>query len=431
MKRIANICILIVSIGLTACQSKRENIVLYNSSITIAMRLNEIGMTLSNEGMTKLKNYFETKDSLAQIAMIQGESLNNIAKWYYPSVDTLALLLTPLERNDFILATKGKSGIQDYRPYTSELRRYVLYREKLSLSSKQIKDLLIQSDSIEYLVKDKNTKPQELEKKVLTSLLESKQIKEYYVYKNESATTTEVKGLLKQLKDNNLYTSPVDSAKIYEQLYTYKLEQKVNWEYLRYIEATNDHIKRDEARLWAYRPLPIIQLETCQPAYNNRVLDIVCKREKIGLPADIVEALLTSYSQLLQDEYKHKYETPTYDESYNRRNQENKSICQIVPHPLLDKYFGIIILNNAKEQVQKDWEILLDYDLAIPTDSMKVTKELLNYETCLAIANQWIEVDNSREHQFTKSDIVNGKPQLLKQLDSEKRKRRNEKIVKF
>lgn len=431
MKRIT-ICILIIITALAiSCQSKKKNAVLYHSPVTIAMRLNEIDMALSDESMTKLTNFFERNDSLAQLALTQGKSLEEISKWYYPTVDSLASLLPPLERNDFILADKGKSGIQNYRPFTSELRRYVLYREKLALTSKQIESLLVQCDSIELLAINKDTKAEELEKNVLTTSLDSKQIKEYYIQKNEPIAEREAKELLKQMKKNDLYTVATDSANIYQQVYAYKLEQKANWEYLRYTGATSDSVKQDEARLWAYRPLPIIRLETCQPSSSNKMLDITCKREKLGLAENMTESLLTSYSQLLQEEYKHKYKVSHSNEKYNRREQENKSICRIIPSSLLEKYFRIIIYDNVKKQVEKDWDILLDYDLVNSTDSSKVIKELTDYETRLAVANQWISVEKSRKNQFTKSDIINGKPQLLKQLDIEKQKRKNKKIVKF
>ena len=175
----------------------------------------------------------------------------------------------------------------------------------------------------------------------------------------------------------------------------------------------------------------MIRLETCAASFNNKMLDIVCKRKQLGLPVHIVDALLTSYSNLLQEEYRHKYEMYVPNKEFSRKEQENRCICQIVPSSFLDEYFKIIINDNVKKQVEKDWNVLLDYELVKSADSVKVMKELSNYETRLAIANQWIGVDKSRKNQFAKSDIVNGKPQLLKQLDIEKRKRRNEKIVKF
>ena len=69
------------------------------------------------------------------------------------------------------------------------------------------------------------------------------------------------------------------------------------------------------------------------------MLDIVCKREKLGLAENMTQSLLTSYSQLLQEEYKHKYKVSHSNEKYNRREQENKSICRIIPSSLLEKYF--------------------------------------------------------------------------------------------
>ena len=182
MKRITKICIfIIITVLAISCQSKKKDAVLYNSPVTIAMRLNEIDIDLSEESMTKLVSFFKRNDSLALLALTQGKSLEEISKWYYPTVDSLASMFPPLERNDFILANKGKSGIQDYRPFTSKLRQYVLYREKLALTSKQIESLLIRCDSIECLAKNKDTKVEELERKALTTSRELKQIKEYYI----------------------------------------------------------------------------------------------------------------------------------------------------------------------------------------------------------------------------------------------------------
>ena len=143
----------------------------------------------------------------------------------------------------------------------------------------------------------------------------------------------------------------------------------------------------------------------------------------------MAEALLRSYSLLLQEEYKHKYEVP--DDTYRRWEEENKYICQLVPRQFLDKYFKIIICDNVKIQVQKDWEILQEYNLVKSADSVRIVNKLLDYEMRLSIADKWVSVNNSRENQFTKSDIINAKPQLLKQLDNEKKRRKNETIVKF
>lgn len=425
------ICICLVAVMLASCQSGKRSKVIYDSPIAIGMRLNEIDMQLSEENLLKLETFLLKNDSLAADALSQGHSLDEIAEWYYPSVDTLALLLPPLERNDFILASKGRSGINNERAYTSELRRYIQYRKELALTSEQLEYLLVQCDSVEYVARSKRDKVQEMERKVLTSMLNSEQMKKFYIQKNETAAARETEDMLKQMKEKNLYTSVSDSITIYNQLYAYKLEQKANWEYLRYVEATMDSIRQNEARLWAYRPLPMIRLETCAPSFNNKMLDIVCKRKKLGLPVYIVDALLTSYSNLLQEEYRHKYEMYVPNKEFSRKEQENRCICQIVPSSFLDEYFKIIINDNVKKQVEKDWNVLLDYELVKSADSVKVMKELSNYETRLAIANQWIGVDKSRKNQFTKSDIINGKPQLLKQLDIEKRKRKNEKIVKF
>ncbi len=427
MKHIVCTCLLIIA--LASCQSKDKNVALYNSPATIALRLNEINMSLSEESITKLKSFLLRTDSLAEHALAQGKSLDEIASWYYPSVDTLAALLSPLERNDFILAPKGKSNIANNRAYTSELRWYVFYRTKLSLSTDQISQLLQQSDSIELLFGTKDYVPKEVEKKSLMSLLTEKQIKAYYMYKNCEAAEKRSYELLGQLRKQKLYPSASDSIRVCRQLYVYELDRKTTLEYFSYIGA-KDSIKQCEARFYAFRPFPLIQLETCQSSSNNRLLDIVCKQKKIGLSNQTVKALLASYSQLLQDEYLHKYQKKSTEE-FNRKNLENISICRIAPLELLEKYFNLISLDKVNNQVQKSLDILKDYDLVQVTDSTKIAGELTNYEMHLAIANQWISINNSRKNQFMKSDIINNKPEILKLLDQRKQKEKKERIVKF
>lgn len=102
MKRITNICIfIIITVLAISCQSKKTDAVLYNSPATIAMRLNEFDIDLSEESMTKLVNFFKRNDSLAQLALTQGKSLEEISKWYYPTVDSLASLLPPFRTKRF------------------------------------------------------------------------------------------------------------------------------------------------------------------------------------------------------------------------------------------------------------------------------------------------------------------------------------------
>ncbi len=433
MKRvIGNIYVLTIVLIFAACQSKTKNAVLYNCPVSIAMQLHEIDISLSEESLMKLNAFFIRNDSMAQVALSQGESLDNIAKWYYPAVDTLSSMLLPLERNDFILAAKGRSYIRDNRNYTTLLRQYILQRNVLHLSQRQIDLLLEQSDSIEASVARKEDYVAfEVERKLLASLLTEKQIKEFYVQKNQENATNETIKKWKQLKEHELYISADDSVKICKLLFNYILDQKVSWEYLRFIEANNDSIRQDEARLWAYRPFPMIQLEACGSSYNNRMLDIVCKREKIGLSEQTAKALLVSYSQLLQEEYKSKYDKKATDEKFDWWKKENRKICEIVPPKLLEEYFKTITQDYIKGQAQKSWEELIECGLVQAKDSAKVMNELVDYETRLEVASQWTRLDNSRKNEFTRADIINSKPQLLKRLDLEKEKKWKRQIVKF
>ena len=74
---------------------------------------------------------------------------------------------------------------------------------------------------------------------------------------------------------------------------------------------------------------------------------------------------------------------------------------------------------------------MLQYEFAQKLDSVRTLKELEDYEMRLAIANQWIGLEQSRTNLFAKEDILCSKPKCLMLKEQWKQKKKEESIIKF
>ena len=138
MKLISTFIVIVLLYG---CQSKEQSVVISQNSISIAMQIYAISskISLSDESIINLRTFFQENDSLAEMELKKGKSLDEIARRYCPSINTIASLLNTLEGNDYMFYQKN-NGPQ--LPYISDLRTVVKYRQELNLSHVQIEQLL-------------------------------------------------------------------------------------------------------------------------------------------------------------------------------------------------------------------------------------------------------------------------------------------------
>ena len=78
----------IVIVLLSGCQSKEQSVVISQNSISIAMQIYAISskISLSDESIMNLRTFFQENDSLAEMELKKGKSLDEIARWYCPSI---------------------------------------------------------------------------------------------------------------------------------------------------------------------------------------------------------------------------------------------------------------------------------------------------------------------------------------------------------
>lgn len=106
-------------------------------------------------------------------------------------------------------------------------------------------------------------------------------------------------------------------------------------------------------------------------------------------------------------------------------------MINVVTHQQLEDYFKFVSQKRADEQAQRYWDELKNYDFIRKKDSVQVVSELADYELRLAVAEQWISLDNSRKHLFAREDVVNGKPEILKKKEEWDKKEKERKMVRF
>lgn len=86
--------------------------------------------------------------------------------------------------------------------------------------------------------------------------------------------------------------------------------------------------------------------------------------------------------------------------------------------------YRIYFEKSNKDEVDaitmKNWEEIKSLGLANGMDSVKVTKELLNYEMDARFAGNQVFIENSLKSVFARQDLVNNKPAILRELEKAK-----------
>ena len=382
----------IVIVLLSGCQSKEQSVVISQNSISIAMQIYAISskISLSDESIMNLRTFFQENDSLAEMELKKGKSLDEIARWYCPSINTIASLLTPLEGNDYMFYQKN-NGPQ--LPYISDLRTVVKYRQELNLSHVQIEQLLHHSEEIEKRFGVQDYKHDSMEKQYLAEILSETQYKAFFIIRKTRQAEKIAAQQWKQIQVHQLCSTTCDSLAIIKQLYEFEREKSGILEYMS-SRGDNKGYDKERDRLNAHKPLLLLKLETIESFSHNKLLDIICKREVTKL-------------------------------------SEGKCLINVVTHQQLEDYFKFVSQKRADEQAQRYWDELKNYDFIRKKDSVQVVSELADYELRLAVAEQWISLDNSRKHLFAREDVVNGKPEILKKKEEWDKKEKERKMVRF
>lgn len=419
---------IVLALCLASCQRK-SNLAIYNSPAAIAARIYEINkeIPLSPKTQARLASLFIRNDSLANVALQRGDSLAIIISEFYDlNSDTITALLTPEERSNYLLAFPQKN-----KKYVSNLRNVIRYKEILELSNQQVGQLLSASEEIEKFYGTKKYHHEDAEKKFMKDILSEQKQKRFYIERNVPAVKQWTSEQIEKCKKTGCFSFPQDSIRLYSLFYNYELNKRGTLDFIN--NTDSEKYQKEQDRFNAYKPIDLVRLDVYSKSFfHSRLLDIICKRQEGGISERQVEILLDGYTQIKQDEYASKYENKTDGlKKFDSRKLESECIIKNISSSQLDKYFKFISQEGAEKRAKKHWEDMLQYEFAQKLDSVRTLKELEDYEMRLAIANQWIGLEQSRTNLFAKEDILCSKPKCLMLKEQWKQKKKEESIIKF
>lgn len=411
---------------LTSCQRKSP---IHKSPASIAMKIYEINkrVPLSPETQARLATFFIHNDSLANVALQRGDSIANIISTYYDlNFDTISTLLNSEERNNYLLAFTPKK-----EKYVSNLRHVIRHKKVLELSKQQIERLLTASKKIEESFETKQGHYKDDEKKFMKSILSKEQQRKFYIEQNVAAVRRWTLEQIAQCQKIECFRFPQDSTRLYSLFFDYELNKRGTLDYLS--NTDSKELQKEKDRLNAYKPMELVKLEVyTKKSFYSKLLDLICKRKEAGISERQINALLNEYIKIKQIIYISTNEKQSKQSlNFDSKELENKSIFKNISTSQLDKYFHFICQEGVKKRARKHWEDIQQYDFSHKLDSIQTLKELENYEMRLAIANQWISLEQSRKNLFAKEDILCSKPKCLMLEEQWKKKKKEESIIKF
>lgn len=374
---------------------------------------------ISIESQQQLGRYFSIQDSLASDALREGMSPDKLVDFYSDNSSVLKELLSDLEFNDYLIVKRDQ-------PKISELREIVKLREDLRLKDSQIQVLLKKIDFIE------NPENKENKMKVnfhfVDSLLSKNTHMLFYKLQNEEnarkATEKHINDLLK-----NEFIHQEDSLREAEIIHLFELNRLATNEYWK--SSGNDHeYKKNDSIFNENQPESLHKLNRYKAIpwwiIGKSFLD---NKKEIGLSMNQITSIIDIAHIVLQEIERRK--EIKFTEDFNNRSYEYSLLLDVVTREQMDKYLLISKNRDSKDIVKRYMPDLEKYNLVDEQNKKDVENQLFKYSLRLQIAREWTTIDNSKENLLRERNITDNKPAILKELDEEKRKERESRIVRF
>ncbi|MEO6524616.1 MAG: hypothetical protein ABIN91_23225 [Mucilaginibacter sp.] len=434
-------------------------------------------VSISAQKQLLLADSFKQQDSLADAALTKGLSAAEVSKNYQNTQEIYSRILSPLELKDYLdadnylldalsKAVKYRKELNLNAEQTADLLKVEQTKKQLTDNSGFDAKKFENSNLIRIL--DKKYKPFLLIKNRDRAIHETeenwKQLKKLNLTKglDSASVTGQMKGyinnryaeleyafdtgnqekvnalqrkldaekpkiLLKlkaskstadnwaQLKKFNL-TQNLDSANVCSQNFDYELAKLITIDKFpkNFSRQQTDSVLR---KLQMSEPVILLKLD----AYNGRLpgslfADVVKYRTQITLLDNQIDTLVTkviALEQLKIDNKAHQI----FDNS-NIKEFEVKNLLKVLSPRQYDFYLYYKVGDRARTQAYKDWEKLKEMKLTEGLDSIKVNKEILEYEHRLYVAKERVFNEKSRENSFRLQQIENSKPSILQDLQT-------------
>ncbi|MBB6235544.1 hypothetical protein HDC90_000141 [Pedobacter sp. AK013] len=296
----------------------------------------------------------------------------------------------------------------------SKLTILFRYEQQLNLTKEQIADLKTQVMRLDSLKTVSNPDTNKFIKEQLVGILNPRQYQEWgqIVRMAEASYWTKLNWQL--LKESGLVQN-TDSAKLYLQNFRYEINKASALE--RAVKSKPEYAGLIRDSILTIRPLILLKLD----AYRNRLpkwspfVNVFMFRKELDLRDDQIDSLISQFNKVqiikLFNKVSHQY-----DNAYFKKT-EFERILNILGIEKIERYLFVKAQNQVMDKSKADWQSLQKYGLSKGLDSVKVFKEIQEYELKLLIAQERLALNNTQKNVFDKKDIEDNRPRILKDLE--------------
>ncbi|MBS7256359.1 hypothetical protein [Flavobacterium branchiicola] len=363
-------------------------------------------VNISDEKQLKIAENFKKIDSIANNRLVNGEPVEQFKPYYAVTKSFLSSILSTEELNRFEYQ-KDK----DNRFLTA-----LAFSKELKLEKDQISKIQKVTDSIYYQPKKSPKETIQFYNQKLNSIL----VKEQYL------------ALMRQIyKEQAMEDAAADWDRI--------VKLKIN---------TSGKEKEELRAIANYELNKNSILDKKADLYTKKEKDLLAKKVALMEPSLLIRANILSdgnyaenkYSSVLQYESQLRLSAAQIDslvlnyvtfEKVKIENKANKAntkpikkaapeydkIAQILNSEQVNKW---LINKNTKEGIKKayeSWEALEEENLTADLDKSKIIEEFSVYHLRYLVTYERAKIYKTQENIFSKRDIEQNKPDLLKQLD--------------
>lgn len=377
--------------------------------VHIVQRIHEVVSITPVSEVTQMKlgTHFMQQDSLAALVLHQTGLSDTLDIYFRTSVEELRGILSSLEFNAYKLKIMPRSS--------SCLRKVVLKKEALHLTSKQVDHLLKESDRLERIKEQRKEDIRAIEQRKADSILTHVKYLTYYELENQEKTSKTVKKWLTDLKRNYLMRANMDSTKLYQPLLRFESKQQAIISYWKDY-GDKEKIKEAQAHYEALKPRDVQRVEIYKqlPSWSM-IREVILKRDTLSLNLDenTLDTLLATYNTYLQVRQQKKAKK----EKFSDRGLECKLIVPILTMERINKLLVAKRRIQAEKNALKRIPVLEKYELVNNSNRKDILKELTDYELKLGVAQDWVNIERSQENLFKLCDVKDHKPLILQELD--------------
>lgn len=373
---------------------------------------------LDEEKQIKIAGKFQKMDSLANINLAQGGSVESLKYYYKIDTQFLKNILSTEELEHFAYETD-----KDNR-FLAALNS-ILYTK---LQTEQINKIRHLNDSLNTTPKKTLKETIKFQNGKLTKILNQEQYFTLlkFIYKDQSLADakTDWERIL-NLKIN----TPGKEKEEFQQIIDFHFNKN---SFLDKKADRYDKTKRDffELKTNLMRPLLLVYagILTNKNKTTNKYASLIQFKKELNLSQSQIDSLLVKYKQFEEITIENR-EMDVMEKLTLHKGlpSQFENIIQIIAPEQLNKWLILKNKDEAKVKAYKSWSQLELEGLTKDLDKQKIIPELTIYYLKLLIAQEKSKSLKTKENLFLIRDVQQNKPEILQQLDDIKRsKSKNE-----